>query len=109
MPSVRDFLEAAGLIATFNAIIFFVGRAMLRSMKRKGFHRRAFHGWFVWVWMIGGVTVGGCGLPWFPTANVKGVPLLMGFVVGWIGGTIHGFSQLHKVGESLPNDPGDDE
>lgn len=109
MPSVYDFLNAAGMIALFNAIIFFAGRAMLRSMKRKGYLRRAFHGWYVWVWMMGGVIVGGCLCPWNTTVNVRGAPLLMGFLTGWFGGTVHGFSELRRAGESLPDDPNDDD
>ncbi len=110
MPSVNDFLESAGMIAVFNAIIFFAGRAMLKSMKRKGYLRRAFHGWYVWVWMMGGVMVGGCLCAWgFTLPQYRGAPLMMGFVVGWIGGTFHGFSELQKVGESLPDEPNDDD
>lgn len=111
MPSVYDFLEAAGMIAVFNAIIFFAGRAMLRSMKRKGFHRRAFHGWYVWVWMMGGVAAGGCFLPWNSStlSQYRGAPLLMGFLTGWFGGTWHGLGALRRVPDGEPNgdEPGE--
>jgi hypothetical protein len=101
MPSVYDFLESAGMIAIFNAIIFFAGRAMLRSMKQKGQFRRAFHGWYVWVWMMGGVIVGGCFMPWNTSAYIRGGPLLLGLGTGWIGGTIHGLIALQRI----PNQP----
>jgi hypothetical protein len=93
MPTVADFLDAAGTTGMFNAVIFFVGRAMLRSMKRKGFHRRAFHGWYVWVWMMGGVMGGGLFLPW-SSGPARGAPLGMGFLVGWLGGMLHGWGAL---------------
>ena len=104
MPSVYDFLNAAGLIAFFNAIIFFAGRAMLRSMKRKGYVRRAFHGWYVWVWMMGGVIVGGCLCAWQPASYVNGGPLLLGFLSGLFGGTIHGLGALQRMPEQTPPD-----
>ena len=85
------------MIAVFNAIIFFAGRAMLRSMKRKGYVRRAFHGWYVWVWMMGGVIVGGCLCPWFTTGSARAGPLGMGILVGLLGGTIHGLGALQRM------------
>jgi hypothetical protein len=98
MPPVEDFLEAAGTIALFNTAIFFIGRAMRRSMKRKGMHRRAFHGWYVWVWVMGGVIVGGLFLPW-SSGTVRGVPLAIGLLAGWFGGMIHGGLALQRYRE----------
>ena len=111
MPSVTDFLNAAGLIVAFNAVIFFAGRAMLRQMKRLGYLRRAFHGWYVWVWGMGGVIVGGCMCAWNVTnlTQYRATPIMLGLLIGWFGGMVHGFSELQKVGESLPDDPDCDE
>ena len=67
---------------------------MRESMKRKGQHLRAYHGWYVWVWMMGGVAFGELFLPWQAGAYVKGGPILIGFLTGWLGGFFHGAFML---------------
>jgi uncharacterized membrane protein len=103
MPAVYYFLNAAGMVAVFNGVIFLSGRAMLRSMRRKGQHLRTFHGWYVWVWMMGGVAVGGLFIPW-SVPMYQGGPLLMGFLSGWFGGTLHGLAVLRKYVEPPAED-----
>jgi hypothetical protein len=95
MPPVLSFLDAAGTVAIFNGVILLAGRTMLRSMTRKGQHRRAFHGWYVWVWMMGGVAGGGLFVPW-SGPMYRGAPIAMGFLCGWLGGTLHGLGMMRR-------------
>ena len=106
MPTVSDFLNAAGTVLLCNAVIFLVGRAMRASMKRKGQHLRAYHGWYVWVWMMGGVALGGVLLPWNTNtlSQYRGAPLLIGFLAGWLGGFFHGLRALQQMKPSSPAD-----
>lgn len=96
MPTVSDFLNAAGNVALLNGVIYLAGRGMICSMKRKGFSRRAYHGWYVWVWMMGGVMVGGLALPWQTPGLYQSTPILVGFLLGWIGGTFYGAGKLTR-------------
>lgn len=107
MPTVEDFLESAGMVAVINGAIFLIGRAAIRSMKLKGYHRRAFHGWYVWVWMMGGVTVGSVLCPW-QGKMYRGGPMIMGFLCGWLGGTLHGLGALRKMPPIPPDEESGD-
>lgn len=108
VPTVSDFLESAGLVGMINAVIFFVGRGMLRSMKEKQQFRRAFHGWYVWVWMMGGVMIGGLFAPWATMSMYRGMPVLFGLLCGWGGGMLNGLLALWRVGEPPPERPKED-
>lgn len=105
VPTVSDFVESAGLVGVTNAVIFLNGRAMLRSMRRKGQLRRAFHGWYVWMWMMGGVMIGGLFSPWATMSMYRGMPILTGFLAGWGGGMLNGWFALWRVGDPPPEVP----
>lgn len=103
MPTVSDFLNAAGTVLLCNAVIFLVGRAMRDSMKRKGQHLLAYHGWYVWVWMMAGVAVGGVFLPW-QGPMYYAAPVGIGFLFGWLGGFFHGAFMLRQF-DKPPTQP----
>jgi len=108
MPTVLDFLTAVGLVALTNGIIYLAGRAILHSLTRNGYHCRAFHGWYVWVWMMGGVATCGLLIPW-QAPTLHGAPILIGFWCGLLGGTLHGFLALRDAANPPPDDEPTDE
>jgi hypothetical protein len=90
-------------------IVFLVGRGMQKSMKRKGQHRRAYHGWYVWCWMLLGGFGGLAALPWLigpafwtgPPADSSGYAGMFGFGLlgGWAAGMVHGAFMLRHFVE----------
>jgi hypothetical protein len=74
--------------------VFLIGRAMLRSMRRNGQYRRAYHGWFVWVWMLLGGLVGMAAAPLVTMPQYAGGVFGFGLLCGWAIGTAHGLVML---------------
>jgi hypothetical protein len=94
---MRTLGELVLFFVLVHAGLFFGGRAMLRSMRRKGQHRRACHGRSVWVWMMFGAWVG----------TVLAIPfgkdaphalMMFGLLCGWAVGTLHGVAALIDFG-----------
>ena len=100
-----------------TGVVFLVGRDLIRSLRRKGQHRRAYHGWYVWCWMLLGGFVGMAALPCFdwpdfwaaPPTNAGGYGAMFGFGLlgGWAVGMVHGAVMLRHfveppAGESEP-------
>lgn len=83
-------------ITTLVAVgsVFLIGRAILKSMRAKGHHRRAFHGWFVWVWMTLGGFVGMAMAPFLTLPQYAGGVFGFGLLAGWSIGTVHGLIML---------------
>ncbi len=75
--------------------VFLIGRAILRSMRAKGQHRRAFHGWFVLAWMLLGGFLG-MALGAFVGDSPYAAGGLFGFGLlgGWVIGMVHGLVML---------------
>ncbi len=106
MPINLILLTAVGSSTIFTAV-FFGGWSMLRAQRRQGKHRMAYHGWFVWLWMLIGVSVG-------PPVGVaiwgvmSWLMSMFGLLGGWLVGMIHGAVMLRhfkEPPETPPHDP----
>ena len=101
-PLMRTLVEHAIAAFVFVGAIFVAGRDILRSMRRKGQYRRAYHGKFVLYWMLLGSFSGMAVAPLVCEPRYVGGLFGFGLLGGWAIGMVHGAILIAVNGAPMP-------